>query len=466
MVNKVILVLVIALVILFCSFLFIHFFKVNRKNLSDNSQLVNYPVIDFCKSDRVLVIAPHPDDEALANSSVILRAKAVGANVKVVFVTFGEHNTETLIKFLFFPSPLASNLLAQRRHKECINAAKTLGLSDSDLVFLGFPDFGNLKIWDNHFSNRPYMSGINLHDKTFYSGVYKKGVPFTALEELKLFEEVISSYHPTKLFYPSTLDLNPDHRATGLFTEAALFDLKTIKPELYTYFVHSEDWPEPVGYFPDDFLGIPSYFSNLDGNWKVSYLSLAQEQIKLNAIKAHLSQYLTKPKFMASFARKDEIFCTTYEYGTGKELPLWTEEVMHKVGILPYIESVTVSDKNDSYEFKMKLYKGVPPFSKLNLFVYPEISGKPFADSPKYRLVIERGVKKEIELTLFDRGTEIVSQKDRLTGSFGELLLTVDIEKTHFEGSKEFFFSILGEEGNYRVTETPWWLIDAQSSTK
>ena len=322
--HNIIILIVVAFIVIFL--MLSHIGTSNNKNyLTDN--LPKFPEATFNKQDRILIIAPHPDDETLVNSSVIIKGKEAGANVKIMFVTFGEHNTSTLAKFLLFPSPFTSDLLAERRHKESINAAKVLGLSESDLIFLGFPDFGTLKIWDDHFSNKPYISGMNLHDKTLYSGVYKKGVSFTAPEELKLFEETISSYKPTKIFYPSTLDLNPDHRATGLFTEAVLFDLKEdVRPDLYTYFVHFKDWPEPVGYYPDAYLSPPSYFTNLTGNWLISFLSKSEETLKLKAVKAYFSQYWTKPKFMVSFIRKNELFLTDYQYKLNSNLPLWTRK--------------------------------------------------------------------------------------------------------------------------------------------
>lgn len=180
--------------------------------------LADLPQISFESSDRILIIAPHPDDEILANSSVIMKGKKAGSSIKIMFVTYGEHNTSTLIKKYIFPLPFMSNHLADVRHEEAINAARILGLDEKDLIFLGFPDFGTLKIWVNHFDNKPYVEGLNFHDRVFQKGAYKENVPFTANDELKLFEEIILSYKPTKIFFPSTFDLNPDHRATGLFT--------------------------------------------------------------------------------------------------------------------------------------------------------------------------------------------------------------------------------------------------------
>ena len=458
--HNIIILIVVAFIVIFL--MLSHIGTSNNKNyLTDN--LPKFPEATFNKQDRILIIAPHPDDETLVNSSVIIKGKEAGANVKIMFVTFGEHNTSTLAKFLLFPSPFTSDLLAERRHKESINAAKVLGLSESDLIFLGFPDFGTLKIWDDHFSNKPYMSGMNLHDKTLYSGVYKKGVSFTAPEELKLFEETISSYKPTKIFYPSTLDLNPDHRATGLFTEAVLFDLKEdVRPDLYTYFVHFKDWPEPVGYYPDAYLSPPSYFTNLTGNWLISFLSKSEETLKLKAVKAYFSQYWTKPKFMVSFIRKNELFLTDYQYKLNSNLPLWTREEMQRLKVTPYVEEMSVVDTGDSYEFSASLYKGVPAFSKIILFVYPEIKGKLFVNSPKYKVVIKRGVWKNIELTLFDRGKEIESKKDVVSGQIKELTFKIDMDKNYFIDCEGFFCSVYIEEAEHRVSETPWWLISVK----
>jgi hypothetical protein len=42
--------------------------------------------------DRLLVLAPHPDDESLATGGLIQRATRQGLPVKVVFLTNGQNN--------------------------------------------------------------------------------------------------------------------------------------------------------------------------------------------------------------------------------------------------------------------------------------------------------------------------------------------------------------------------------------
>src|SRR5437016_12191020 len=43
-------------------------------------------------ADRLLVLAPHPDDESLAIGGLLRLARAVGASVRVIYLTSGENN--------------------------------------------------------------------------------------------------------------------------------------------------------------------------------------------------------------------------------------------------------------------------------------------------------------------------------------------------------------------------------------
>ena len=42
--------------------------------------------------DRLLILAPHPDDESLATGGLIQRAVKAGAKVRVLFATDGDNN--------------------------------------------------------------------------------------------------------------------------------------------------------------------------------------------------------------------------------------------------------------------------------------------------------------------------------------------------------------------------------------
>ena len=46
------------------------------------------PIEPFERSDRVLIISPHPDDDIIGCAGVIQRALKAGAKVKVVYTTW------------------------------------------------------------------------------------------------------------------------------------------------------------------------------------------------------------------------------------------------------------------------------------------------------------------------------------------------------------------------------------------
>nr|MBP6330775.1 PIG-L family deacetylase [Dokdonella sp.] len=51
-----------------------------------------HPQIEIDPCDRVLVLAPHPDDEVLATGGLIQQALAAGAALRVIVATDGDNN--------------------------------------------------------------------------------------------------------------------------------------------------------------------------------------------------------------------------------------------------------------------------------------------------------------------------------------------------------------------------------------
>ena len=422
----------------------------------------SFPEIQFSKNDRVLIISPHPDDAALAASGVIEKCIEKGAKVKIIYATYGSHNTSTMIKkqLIHAPTPAGAIALGKTRYYEAVNAMESLGLKRNDLIFLGFPDFGTLKIWTDHFNNRPYFSGITMHSDTFYKTAYETGIPFTATNELALLENIISSFKPTKIFFPPTSDLNSDHRATGLFTEAALFNLRNaIHPEEYTYFVHSESWPVPKGLHYNLYLTPPTYVRNINKNWYIVSLNKREELKKEKAIKNHKSQVETNPDFMYSFVRKNEIFLKFNEEKTDSPLPLWTREEMEKFHITPFIESAKISKGEKYTDFYIRLYRGIPWFSKLYIFLYPERTDMTFSNAPKYKIAITRNITKKLSVQLTNNGKRIFTSSDNLRGKSKELTLDIEVNNKYLLNSTSFFSAIQIEQNEIRISETPWWDI-------
>lgn len=79
---------------------------------------------------RVLILAPHPDDETLACGGVIARTVARGGHVVLAVATDGRHGDERV----------APQEMAARRDRELTEAVRVLGLASGDVIQLGFED--------------------------------------------------------------------------------------------------------------------------------------------------------------------------------------------------------------------------------------------------------------------------------------------------------------------------------------
>ena len=184
---------------------FVLIFPLPSKEIRTNNSLPSKgKTIEIDKNDRILIVSPHPDDAVLSSVGIISEAISRGSKVKILYITCGSHNTTTMIKdsIVHTVTPVSGVLLGETRHREAICAMKSLGVSEKNIIFLGFPDFGTLKIWTDHFNNTPYFSGIIMHNKTFYPFAYRKDIAFTAFNEIKLMEEILKILSQQKLYIP------------------------------------------------------------------------------------------------------------------------------------------------------------------------------------------------------------------------------------------------------------------------
>ena len=80
---------------------------------------------------RSVVFAPHPDDETLGCGGTILRKRAIGADVWLVFMTDGAQSHTRL---------MAPESMRVRRADEAVAAARALGVERARVYLLDFPD--------------------------------------------------------------------------------------------------------------------------------------------------------------------------------------------------------------------------------------------------------------------------------------------------------------------------------------
>ena len=94
------------------------------------------------RHDRLMVLAPHPDDETLATAGVLQWAARLGAETRVVFMTDGENNpwAQRATERRWRITRQDQLRWGARRRREAIRALTCLGLRPDRARFLGLPD--------------------------------------------------------------------------------------------------------------------------------------------------------------------------------------------------------------------------------------------------------------------------------------------------------------------------------------
>ncbi|MDD5347072.1 MAG: PIG-L family deacetylase [Candidatus Omnitrophica bacterium] len=265
----------------------------------------------FSPDDRVLIMAPHPDDETMGTGGVIQRALKSGARVRVVCYTNGDHNEFSFIvyeKRLTFRTGEFLHMGEVRRH-ETIAAMASVGVPAQDVVFLGYPDFGTLAILLKHWQDtKPYWSLMTRISYVEYPEALSPGAPYEGESILHDIEAVIEDFRPTKIFVSHPADTNRDHQSLYLFTRIALWDLdaKIAQPKVYPFLIHVVGWPKPRGHHADLALDPPLKIAGV--SWEKVSLSKEEAGRKHDLIDYYPSQIEYNPPYLYTYARSNELF--------------------------------------------------------------------------------------------------------------------------------------------------------------
>ena len=114
------------------------------------------PTLEVPPETRLLVIAPHPDDETLAAGGLMQRVHESGGHVNVVYLTDGDGYPEGVQSEGHVESPSASDYrgYGRQRRREARDALAALGLDRASHTFLSFPDGGLCKLTRTYWSER------------------------------------------------------------------------------------------------------------------------------------------------------------------------------------------------------------------------------------------------------------------------------------------------------------------------
>lgn len=202
---------------------------------------------------NVMVLIPHQDDEINLMGGIIEEYVKYSSDLTVVFSTNGDYYGNGDIRL-----------------QEAVAALSHLGLSEKDIVFLGY---GNE--WQNgHIYNSPEQqikSSAAGYTKTYGSEKfppYRDGRDYTKENFLNDIKAVILEKRP-ELIYCVDYDYNKDHRALSLSFEKVLGEIlreqSDYKPVVLKGFAYSTAWYAPQDY--EDSLNIYSTKNPYDSEY-------------------------------------------------------------------------------------------------------------------------------------------------------------------------------------------------------
>jgi LmbE family N-acetylglucosaminyl deacetylase len=281
---------------------------------------VHVPFLDFAfqprelhleEDDRILVLAPHPDDEVLGAGGIIMEAAERSIPVHITFLTLGDFNEWSFAVYRRRPdlTPAQVRASALQRAQEALAAAAVMGVPADVITFLGYPDAGTLAVWYEHWADRPpYRARLTRATQVPYDLALRPGAEYKGEEFLKDLETVLIEFRPTKVFVSHPADHHPDHRALYLYLTVVLWDLQgEVEPDVYPYLVHYAGWPQPKSYAPGAPLLPPAELEDTV-DWLEWPLSQTMVERKLEALRAHKTQWGASSRFLRRFVRRNELF--------------------------------------------------------------------------------------------------------------------------------------------------------------
>lgn len=263
------------------------------------------------KNSRVLVFAPHSDDEALGTAELIRKSIENGAEVKVVLVTNGDGFTRAVAIENINIRPTAEEYIKYGyvRQSESADALKALGVKPENIIFLGYPDRGISKMWGaNWTSLKPYFSSFTRTSISPYKNSYRLKAIYSGQTMFADLVSIIEDFKPTHVIYPHPNDRHPDHWGVNAFVKYTLKCINYTPQHEWLYLVHRGDWPTPLKRNRSIFLTPPMSLYNTGTKWMSLSMSDFDIEDKAEIFKKYKSQIKRIGLLMSAFERKNELF--------------------------------------------------------------------------------------------------------------------------------------------------------------
>ena len=305
--------------------------------------IIEHPLL-IGNNERLVVFAPHPDDETLSSAGLIHHVMMNSGSVRNVVVTAGDAYIEAIQRDTGKRHLKPNDFLiyGKKRLDESRHAAFILGNGEIKLDLLGFSDGSIYSMLVSHWRRQnPLRSDFTEVDRVPYLNAKSyKGLAQDGEDLLLKLVNILHQTSPTLIAFPDVMENDSDHAGLGVFVLLAihhwLSELPLIQqpPRLLAYLIHWQnnwplgsnwgialDWSQLPMRLPDD---LP-----LRGHSR-SCLVLNSKDIDLkrNALAQYQTQQRAMGDFLAAFIRKTECY-TLFNIESTKSIESIVENWQH-----------------------------------------------------------------------------------------------------------------------------------------
>lgn len=266
---------------------------------------LHYPSIPGAASnERVVIVAPHMDDEAIGAGGYALDAIRSGAEVSLVFLTAGDcaRFAAQILHRTAAPLPAHFLSLGRTRIAEAKLVAQRLGVRRDRLFILGYPDQGLATMLRQ--PKLSVRSSSTDRERVAYAEAVSPGAPHTFENALADLRAVLRIARPDTIIAPVSFDIHPDHHAAAELTDLAIESLDWT-PRRLGYLIHTSRYKSIVSHYDHALLPPPHMRSF---TWATYPLAPEVQKQKDAVLQIYKSQRPYVYLLRNSFIRPNELF--------------------------------------------------------------------------------------------------------------------------------------------------------------
>jgi len=267
--------------------------------------MLSYPSVQApSPRDRILIVAPHMDDETIGAGGYAIDAIRRGTEVYVVFLTAGDRArlAARLIHRKFDPAPSDYVSVGHARIQEASDAMAILGVPSERWFVLGYPDHGLRSMLAR--PTEVIRSAATRLTSIPYEEALSPGADHTLQNMMADLQTVISICKPTTVIAPVSFDVHPDHNATSDLLDLVL-DRTQGSPTRLGYLVHSNGI-KPLRWQRDRAVVPPPQMRSYA--WTSYDVSRDAQHLKYQMLQSYRSQRPYSILLRNAFVRTNELF--------------------------------------------------------------------------------------------------------------------------------------------------------------